>query len=216
MKKIIINETKIKKCIETFLLEYVGVSNSQVSVYSKDDFNKTMLMLGLNDNNIDEYYKKYAIISIGSGPSRSESENLKEQHFFKKNHINVLNLDFDDNTNSGSRYKKSNGTEAAYYTDTPNKKLVIYKNPVLFDKNMANNIKIFVDKNIGAKFLIHCFMGQSRSASIGREIINYIKGNVEEFENVHQGQFRGGTNRFGRERKPNTLVSKILGKEFKK
>lgn len=195
-------------------MEYVGPSNSQVSVYSKDDFNETMRMLGLNDENIEDYYNIYAIISIGSGPGRSKSENLTNQHYFNKNHINVLNLDFDDNTDTGSRYKKSNGTEAAYYTDSPNKKLIIYKNPVLFNKDMAAQIKLFVDKNIKAKFLIHCMMGQSRSAAIGTEIIKYIKGNVEEFQKIHQDQFRHGKNRFGHERKPNTLVRKLLKKEL--
>ena len=216
MKKIIINEQQLKESIKKIILEYIGVSNSLVSVYSKDDFNKTMENLGLNDSNVDKYFGTYAMISIGSGPSRSESENLTNQHYFKYDHINVLNLDFDDNTDTGSRYKKSGGKEDAYYNDEPNKKLIVYKNPILFTKKMAKQIKSFVNKNIGAKFLIHCMMGQSRSAAIGREIIKYINGNIEEFEKIHQGQFRHGTNRFGHERKPNALVTKLLKKEFDK
>jgi predicted protein tyrosine phosphatase len=74
-------------------------------------------------------------------------------HWFKKNHDNVLNLEFDD-------------VESDVALDGKNK----YK---AFSEEQAREVAEFIDKNKNKTFLIHCLAGISRSGAVGRFLYDY-------------------------------------------
>lgn len=73
------------------------------------------------------------------------------EHWFKNNHNNVLNLEFDD----VDKDIEFHGHKAYAMTD-----------------EQAQQVVDFIEKNIGKKILIHCRAGQSRSCAIAVFVLN--------------------------------------------
>jgi len=118
----------------------------KILVLPKSTFDDVMQNHGIIDENVEN--EPFAFISIESGTSGN--------HYFKNNHANVLNLNFDD---IGPDIKLS------------------YPNLTLFSDEQAKEIIRFWKANKGKKFIIHCTAGISRSGAVG----NFIR-QVEEID----------------------------------
>lgn len=114
-----------------------------IKVYSQIDFNNVMKSNGIDDSNV-ENEKDSIFISI-------TNRNGEIEHWFKENHKNVINLDFDD-------------------TSSDNEELM-----TISDKQ-AESLMFFIDDNLSKStedvdVYIHCLAGMSRS----RAVAEYIK-----------------------------------------
>lgn len=105
-------------------------------------------------NNDKELVSKYAFISIIGTPDclkyyLNESDT---EHWFKENHDNVINLEFDDLDFDidfeGHLFKAMN-------------------------EEQAKKLFEFIENNIGKTFIIHCRAGKSRSAAVGQFIKDF-------------------------------------------
>ena len=116
---------------------------NNVYVFSQPNFNKECELMKLNDDNVNKEKDK-AFISI-IGTENSLKYYLKEEdtkHYFKKNHKNVLNLEFDD---------VDENTEYEGYI------------LMAITKEQAEKAVNFIENNIGKDIYVHCRVGQSRS-----------------------------------------------------
>ena len=130
----------------------------QCYIYPHKWFDGTMEQNGWNDRNIPD---DSAFISICSLPEirRGYLEAVKhetDEHWFKENHGNVLNIDFDDileekaETEYGTAYGMS-------------------------DEDAAKVIE-FIDNNREKQnWYIHCRSGKSRSVATGMFLKKYLK-----------------------------------------
>lgn len=120
------------------------------------------------------------------------------QYFFKNEHFNVLHLEFDDNIEIGNK-KNGNTSVILPYNElrkekrinkdgtqmkTNAKKSFQYKAKG-FEKNDAIKANTFIRNNLSkscdVKFIIHCRMGQSRSAAMGYFIAKKLKLNIDKY-----------------------------------
>lgn len=121
----------------------------KVLVYSHVEFDELCYKNKWDDDNVDNL-KDCAFISI-IGTQECQKYYLEEEeyHWFKNNHSNVLNLDFDDIEHDvnwkGHQFKAMTEKDAERIVD-------------------------FIDDNIGKTFYIHCRAGRSRSQAIFRYI----------------------------------------------
>ena len=109
-----------------------------IKVYSQIDFNNVMKSKGIDDSNV-ENEKDSIFISI-------TNRNGEIEHWFKENHKNVINLDFDD-------------------TSSDNEELM-----TISDKQ-AESLMFFIDDNLSKSkddidVYIHCLAGMSRSRAV--------------------------------------------------
>ena len=114
-----------------------------IKVYSQIDFNNVMKSNGINDSNV-ENEKDSIFISI-------TNRNGEIEHWFKENHKNVINLDFDDTSSDNEELR------------------------TISDKQ-AESLMFFIDDNLSKStedvdVYIHCLAGMSRS----RAVAEYIK-----------------------------------------
>lgn len=114
-----------------------------IKVYSQIDFNNAMKSNGIDDSNV-ENEKDSIFISI-------TNRNSKTEHWFKENHKNVINLDFDDASSDNEELR------------------------TISDKQ-AESLMFFIDDNLSKStedvdVYIHCLAGMSRS----RAVAEYIK-----------------------------------------
>lgn len=125
----------------------------KISVFSHCDFDTKMYNLGLNDDNVEDCKEHNAFISIIGTPN-CQKYYLEEDeyHWFKQNHDNVLNLEFDD---IGEEFFTYKGVNIKGLTD-----------------GQAERIVDFIEKNIGKNFYIHCRAGKSRSIAIARYLLD--------------------------------------------
>lgn len=130
----------------------------KIKVLSQYLFDEDMKMMGLNDSNVED--KNMAFISIVNTEECLKyylEEDIK--HYFKENHSNVLNLDFDDSPcniiYNGHQFKTMSIEQAEKTIDF-----------------IENAIKKGVDE-----IIIHCLAGYSRSRGIGEFIYRYCKEN---------------------------------------
>ena len=114
-----------------------------IKVYSQIDFNNVMKSNGIDDSNV-ENDKDSIFISITNG-------NGEIEHWFKENHKNVINLDFDDTS--------SDNEELRTISDKQAESLMFF-----IDDNLSENTE---DVDV----YIHCLAGMSRS----RAVAEYIK-----------------------------------------
>ena len=126
-----------------------------LNVYSILDFYDVMEKLQISNDNIDNH-KDIAIISICSNNKELlgsyKGKLVYEYHYFKENHDNVINLDFDDISD---------------YTE------ISYGNKLYgLTDNDAKLLEEFISKNIGKDFYIHCTAGLSRSQGVARFILD--------------------------------------------
>lgn len=125
---------------------------------------KTKFETILNNNNISdlnvETYVTYAFICIND-----TSGEYYHYPLFKEDHLNVLNLSFDDVEHDFEiSPTNSNRTKACTIKD-------------------AKNIINFLDLNKKIDVLmIHCAGGISRSGAVGQFALDYLNGNKEYFK----------------------------------
>lgn len=136
----------------------------EVIVLSKREFDSLMLENGVNDNNVEKI-DPTCFISI----TDTDKSVSGRYHFFKNNHPNVLNLDFDDVEKDG----ESSPTQ-------------LY-NTKAFSEEMASELIDFINKNKHkTQFIVHCMAGISRSGAIGTFINTIQDGDHEAFKRANR------------------------------
>jgi len=118
----------------------------KVYVMSQYLFNDFCITNKFDDTNI-ENNKNAAFISIIGSKDNDDSS-----HFFKKDHLNVLNLEFDDVLQDGVLFEHK------------------YK---AISSDQAGQIVAFIEANNDKDFYVHCSAGISRSGAIGTFISEY-------------------------------------------
>lgn len=113
-----------------------------IKVYSQIDFNNAMKSKGIDDSNV-ENEKGSIFISI-------TNRNGEMEHWFKENHKNVINLDFDD--------ASSDNEELRTISDKQAESLMFF-----IDDNLSKNTE---DVDV----YIHCLAGMSRSRAVAEYI----------------------------------------------
>lgn len=122
-----------------------------IIVFSKVLFDEFCSKRGYNDSNI-ESVNNFAFISIvGTENCQKYYLNEVEEHFFKKNHSNVINLEFDDIDHDIDYY----GHKLLSMSD-----------------DQAGDLFKFIENNIDKTFIIHCRAGMSRSGAVGQFIFS--------------------------------------------
>ena len=127
---------------------------AEVYIFSQRQFNKAMTDMGLNDNNIEQH-DDIAIISI----CNSDGSMV---HWFKEDHKNVMNLDFDD----------------VEYDSKDNYAMT---------QDQAKQIVDFYEQHINVKyFIVHCEAGISRSAAVATCFIDFLHSNGIRGHTLHE------------------------------
>lgn len=121
------------------------MEKKKVKTYSIFDFDILCSTNHWDDNNVEEL-KDVAFISIiCSDECQKCYLEEEEEHWFKQEHPNVLNIEFDDviedMTYKGCRF-------------------------VAITKPQAKKMFDFIERNIGKEFKIHCRAGISRSGAV--------------------------------------------------
>ena len=125
---------------------------SNIYVFSHDEFDSLCKNQGWDDSNV-ESLTDYAFISIiGTDACRKNYLLDDTTHWFKEEHPNVLNLEFDDLEN-----------------DYEWKKDIIFK---AMSEEDGQRCLDFIERNLGKRFYIHCKAGQSRSQGVFRAIVD--------------------------------------------
>lgn len=127
-----------------------------VTVISKTKFDAYCKESNIFDYNVDNI-DAYAFISICTSLTcRSyyyDKFGEDDFHYFKDDHHNVINLDFDDVEEDG------------IYQDIP---------CLAINEKQAIKLVDFIEKNKNRNFVVHCRAGKSRSRAIGLYIVeNY-------------------------------------------
>lgn len=138
-----------------------------VFVYSHQEFDSYCEVNCLNDDNVEELTDKAFISIIGTEDVlKYYLEETDTKHWFKNNHINVLNLEFDDVS-----------------CDT---QFEAYKAFTISEKQ-AEQIVNFVEENKGKTIICHCRAGLSRSYAIALWISKNFDGysDIEEYKKGH-------------------------------
>lgn len=205
MEKIIketINNFIQKECINE--IKHIA-QKSPITICSVGDFKDICLLLGVNDNNVEDLCGKFCFIEIGSSLTRckydvycsttgyedyqdGEDYYNNGQFYFQNEHKNVLKLIFDDNINidklTAVKSKIKPNIDKSYLPNIHSNHFK-YENAIGFDIKMANKANDFIEDNLtinpNVKFIIHCRAGQSRSAAMGYYIAKRLKINIEEY-----------------------------------
>lgn len=123
-------------------------------------FDKMCIDFGWNDDNIENEQSNAFISIIGTkGVLENYLNEGNTEHHFKRNHKNVLNLEFDDVSQD-----MDFGTYKAYS----------------LSEEQARQIYVFVNENIGKDIFIHCRAGQSRSVAVARFIMECYSDNYSD------------------------------------
>jgi len=131
----------------------------KILIVPQRQFDETMKKHNLNDGNIEEK-TKLALISV------VETFEQGYQHWFKEDHVNVLNFDFDD-------IEKAELETATYtakgFSFEQGKKLIKFLESI--DKEKCNLL------------IVHCAAGISRSGAIGTYANEFLQLDNKEFLN---------------------------------
>lgn len=134
---------------------------AKISVMSNFDFDNMCDYNKWNDTNV-ELLKDKAFISIVGCKECLDLLDIKErEHWFKQNHPNVLNLNFDD-------IPQTHFYKGAWI--------------LAMDNEQAKETVEFIKNNIGKDFYIHCLAGISRSGAVCR----WIASNFEEYKDCEK------------------------------
>lgn len=160
----------------------------QIRTYSHEDFDVMCYKNALNDDMVNEVNSTHAFISIiGTEECRKYYLEDDTTHWFKKEHNNVLNLEFDDVTEdldwNGHLFKA-------------------------MTEEQANRCVDFIEKNKGKNFYIHCKAGISRSGAISRFIF--------DFYNEKKCYYESDFEYFNRHIRPNNHVLTLLKRAYYK
>lgn len=146
-----------------------------VKVLSQTQFNITLDKNAISDKTVDQFSKSIFISICGHG----------DNHYFKFNHDNVLNIKFDDL--SDEEFKRVNRADL-----------------VLFTEEHARKIIAFLEKNRDKNYCwVHCAAGVSRSGAVGTFINDH-------FSDVHYFNFMDAN----RNIKPNSYILSVLNKVY--
>lgn len=131
-----------------------------ILTFSQFDFDDYCEKNHINDGNVEKHTDK-AFISIIGTPEvlKDYLQEPHTEHWFKENHPNVLNLEFDDVSKD-----RVFGDIHAY----------------AITEEQAEKCVNFIEQNIGKTFIIHCRAGMSRSAAISMFLHDFIEG----YENI--------------------------------
>ena len=122
----------------------------KVLVYSHCEFDQLCYVNKWDDDNVEDLNSKAFISIIGTNECQKYYLEEEEYHWFKQNHNNVLNLEFDD------------------IEEDINYNGHIFKS---MNEKDAEKIVNFIENNIGKTFYIHCRAGRSRSQAIFKYIV---------------------------------------------
>ena len=159
----------------------------EIHTLSAADFKHTMRSNDLYDSNI-ELRTDLAVISIGNSFEDDLADDIfangPSSHWFRNQHRNVLNMDFDDIAAPG---EWKNLSKCNQY--------------VLFDDDMARRIAQFVGENITASvWIVHCSAGVSRSGAVSKWLKDWLKSKYGIEANNVDGKYAV----------PNALVLRVL------
>lgn len=158
----------------------------QIRTYSHSDFDVMCYKRGLDDNNVDNIKDTEAFISIICTPQcRKYYLEDDTDHWFKKEHPNVLNLEFDDVTEDVEWH----GHTFLAMTEVQAKKCID-----------------FIEQNEGKNFNIHCTAGISRSGAFSRFIFDFYNEN----NTYNESDFEY----FNRHIRPNNHILTLLKRTF--
>jgi len=136
-----------------------------IYIINKKAFDETMSDNKLDDSNV-ETWDQYAFISIIDYTADdldyySQLFRCTKEHYFERDHANVLNLEFDD-----CEYEIQGK---------------------VFDVKMAEKVIEFLDNlpETVSTIIIHCMAGISRSAGIGEFIVNYFNFDYKKFKKTN-------------------------------
>lgn len=141
-----------------------------IVVMPQSVFETQMNTLGITDENVDSEHNGDAFISIIGTPECLEYwlDEKDTTHYFKENHSNVLNLEFDDIPSDEIEYKGH-----------------IFKG---FSMEQAKMTYDFIEANKGKNFYLHCRAGKSRSLAIGVYIKNFYPDiYTEDYDTLMEG-----------------------------
>jgi hypothetical protein len=121
----------------------------KVTVLSRRKFDEYCRKNNIHDYNVDDLNGKMAFISIiGTEDCRLYYlHDEEEQHYFTKEHPNVLNMEFDDLDEDIEK-------DGRHY--------------LAINEQQAERIVDFIEHNINSDFFIHCRAGVSRSQGVAR------------------------------------------------
>ena len=158
-----------------------------IRTYSHEDFDIICYKSGINDSNVEEQ-KDCAFISIiGTEECRKYYLEDETSHWFKEEHPNVLNLEFDD------------------VTKDINWKGHIFK---AMTEEQADKVVEFIEANKGKEFRIHCLAGISRSGAVSRFIFDFFN----QDKTYDESDFEY----FNRHIRPNNHVLTLLKRAYYK
>ena len=130
----------------------------RVSVLSKRQFDSLMIYWGINDDNVSSRDEEF-FISITDTDKFSKSR----EPYFKNDHINVLNLAFDDCLIDGE--------------PSPSQP----KGTTSFTEKQSKILLAYILKHLDKKHcIIHCMAGISRSGAVGTFIDSIV--NEDDFK----------------------------------
>jgi predicted protein tyrosine phosphatase len=121
------------------------------------EFKNVMLKNNFNDDNIEDNKHEFAVISITCGDNSTDNfiplkHGMNDEHYFKSNHANVLNMEFYDIDETiekdGKKYES-------------------------FSAEQAKRLIDFIEVNQNKHYLIHCHAGISRSGAVGQFITDF-------------------------------------------
>lgn len=143
----------------------------KVIVLSHYLFDERMKEMGLDDMNVEDTNMAFISI-IGTQECIKYWIQDDDKHYFKENHPNVLNLDFDDISDvviyNGHRFRGMNLEEA---------------------EKTVNFIEEYLNNGSVDTIYIHCKAGMSRSRAIAEFIYRYCKENDIELEYTDRNDY---------------------------
>jgi len=139
----------------------------RVHVLSKRLFDKLMADNKITDENVEKMDSIF-FISITDTPQVLRMMGFDENyndHYFKEDHDNVLNLEFDDVEHDGQSSPTNDGDTRA------------------FSESQAEMLYQFIKKHRDKETcIVHCQAGISRSGAVGSFINGYCQGDWEKFK----------------------------------
>lgn len=159
----------------------------KIQVVSHEMFDSLCYDDGLNDENVDKVETRAFISIIGTEECRKYYLEDETTHWFKEEHNNVLNLEFDD------------------VTEDTNWNGKVFK---AMTEKQADKCIDFIERNKEKDFLIHCKAGISRSGAFGQFIYDFFSNKNENDKKDFE--------RYNSHIRPNNHVLRLLKRSFYK
>lgn len=149
----------------------------KVHVVNKRTFDQLMVMNNITDENVEKRDNMFLISIIGTDTDNPYADNpdFAEQwaqqmgHYFKEDHDNVMNLQFDDVEHDG-------GIDP----------MGIVHRTKAFSEKQAERLFKFIEKNRDKEqCIVHCMAGVSRSGAVGEFINGYAQGDWATFKRMN-------------------------------